>query len=223
MANTAGDVKTRVQRTFGDEAGSQVTAADVYRWINDAQREIAIANDLLQVKGTKDAVASDPTYSLPTDILKLLSVKYNGINLRALNLQEADEIIGTIDQTVAQGYPTGTPTHYWIFAGEINLYPAPDAALTGGIQIYYLKQPTEVTGDADDIGLPVEYFNRVVEYCLAQAYELDENYEAAQTKLAQFKAGVAELSQNEAWEQQEFYPHITSLPDVAYDSVGYWY
>lgn len=212
MANTAGDVKTRVQRTFGDEAGSQVLDADVYRWINDAQREIAIANDLLQTKGTQDGTASTSAYTLPTDILKLISVKYNGVSLRAITMQEADELIGDVDDTV--NFPTGTPTHFWVWAGQINLYPQPDATLADGITIYYIRQPTDITADADTLDLPIEYFNRVVEYCLAQAYEMDENYEAANSKLAQFKAGVADLQQNETWEQQEFYPHITSLPDT---------
>lgn len=223
MANTAGDVKTRVQRTFGDEAGSQVTDADVYRWINDAQREIAIANDLLQVKGTQNVVAAQHDYTLPNDILKLLSVKYNGIALRAITMQEADELIGSIDQSNVQGYPTGTPTHYWIFANQINFYPSPDAAIVGGITIYYIKQPTDVAADNDALSTPVEYFNRIVEYCLSLAYEMDENYDAANQKLAQFKSGVAELSGNEAWEQQEFYPHITSLPDTAFADYGYIY
>lgn len=215
MSLSVQDILTRVQRQFGDEANSQITQADVIRWINDAMREIAHANKLLQVKAVTDTIVNTGTYALPTDISKLYSVKYNGQTLNVLSIAEVDNLIGVQDMTIQQGYPTGTPTHYWIWANQINLWPAPDSALVGGLIAYYTRTPTQVVGVGDTPELPDEYHGRILEYCLAQAYELDENYEVANAKMAAFKEGVMSQKDNDQ-EQQESYPFITDLDDEAY-------
>ena len=62
-----GDVLTRVRRTFGDEAGIQITQDDVIRWINDAQREAVMQNEgLLQKVGYVASTADTQEYTLPT-------------------------------------------------------------------------------------------------------------------------------------------------------------
>lgn len=212
MSLSVQDITTRVQRQFGDEANSQVSQQDVIRWINDAMREIAHANKLLQVKAVTDTLISIPTYALPTDISKLYSVKYNGVTLSVLSIAQVDNLVGVQDQTIQQGYPTGTPTHYWIWAGQINLWPAPDSALVGGLIAYYTRTPIPVGAPTDVPELPDEYHGRIVEYCLAQAFELDENFEVANAKMAAFKQGIVEQKDNDQ-EQQESYPFITDLDD----------
>lgn len=37
---TVQDVLTEIKRTFGDEAGVQITDADIYRWIDRGQIEL---------------------------------------------------------------------------------------------------------------------------------------------------------------------------------------
>jgi len=214
MTYTVQDILTRVQRQLGDEANSQITQADVMRWINDAMREIAHRNKLLQVKASTDTLVNVPTYELPTDISKLYSVKYNGQTLQNLSISQVDNLIGVQDQTIQQGYPTGTPTHYWIWSDQINLWPAPDTALDGGLISYYTRTPAQVGAVGDTPELPDEYHGRILDYCLAQAYELDENYQVAANKMAQFNQGVTEQKDIDQ-EQQESYPFITDLDDQA--------
>lgn len=210
---TVSDIFIRVQRQFGDETSAQVTVDDVTRWVNDAMREIAIKNDLLQVKGSQDATASTIAYTLPVDIAKLQSVKYKGISLRSSSLQQIDEMIQSKDLTVVQGYPLGTPEYYWIYANQINLYPAPDSSLAGAMTIYYTRHPVPVTQSDDTPELSAEYDNRIVEYCLAQAFELDANFDVASIKMGSFRQGVADLKGEKDWTPQEFYPFITDSGD----------
>jgi len=219
MTLSVAEITTRVQRQFGDEANSQITQADIIRWINDAMREITHRNKLLQVRAITDTLPNVKTYALPTDISRLYSIKYNGIQLTSLSMAEVDNLIGSEELTTQQGYPTGTPTHYWIFAQEINLYPAPDTALVGGLIAYYSRTAVAVTAGTDVPELPDEYHNRILEYCLAQAYELDENFEQSNAKMATFEQKVT--AQNSIDEQQqEFYPFITSPEDE--DSLTYY-
>lgn len=207
------EIATRVKRTFGDENGAQISSADIYRWINDAMRDIAINNNVLQVSATLATTANTPSLSIPAGILKMHSVRWLGIPLQGLSVQEADELIAGPGYSAAQGYPVGTPTHYWLFAGKINLYPAPVADGTTDLVLYYTKVPTEVAADGDTPELPVQYHNRLVEYCVAMAQEIDGNLEAYQMKMSQFSSNVNDLKSVDDWRTQEFYPSIT--PSVA--------
>lgn len=202
------EIATRVKRQFGDEAGIQVTDSDIIRWINDAQREIASNNELLQTVATTSVVVGQKEYTLPPDILLLRSVHYQSRKLRPLTAREAEEYLST-------GNADGHPTHFWTWAKKISLYPQPQVSDPDDLQIFYTRQPADVAADGDTPELPLEYHNRIVEYCLAQAYELDENWTAAQQKSQQFNLGVTDLKGRE--EVVDYYPHVTST-DV---EVGY--
>lgn len=197
------EIATRVKRQFGDEAGAQITDADIIRWCNDAQREIAASNDLLQVIATTAVVAGTDQYTLPTDILTLRNVRYAGVKLRFLTPEESTTLIGTDTTTI------GTPTHYSIFANKIDLFPAPDTTSATNLQLYYTRQPVDVTVVGDTPELPLKYHNRIVEYCIAQAYELDDNYESYEKKMKVFNDGVDKLKGTAEWADQDVYPSIS--------------
>lgn len=201
-----GDIIQRVERQFGDEANIQVEEADVIRWINDAQRELALHNNLLQARAVADSVQGQSEYALPLDVLTIRSIRYSGQKLQPMSAQEAEERISDTSTT-------GTPTHFWVWSQRVTLYPAPESAVATGLQIFYSRQPATVALTTDIPELPVQYHNRIVEYCLKMAYELDENWQAAQVKGQQFQDGVNELKGNVDWVERDFYPTITSLPE----------
>lgn len=203
------EIATRVKRQFGDESGAQIQDADIIRWVNDGQREIAWNNDILQKRATAATVANQADYSLPTDILRLRSVKYQGMPLKGVHLQEADELLGNYE-TPSQ-VPTGVPTTFWVFAQTLHLYPTPSVGGATDLILYYTRNPSDVTVTGDSPDIPTQYHNRIVEYCIAQAYELDDNLNAAQVKLNQFQGGL-ERSKGEAdFVPQDVYPSITSV------------
>lgn len=200
------EIATRVKRQFGDEAGAQIKDEDFIRWVNDAMREIAVNNDLLQVVASTPTVANQDQYDLPTNILTLRSVRYSGSKLKFLSPEESADLIGSDSTT------QGTPTHYSIFARKIDLYPAPDKSGTSDLQLYYTRQPNPVTAVADEPELPLQYHNRIAEYCLAQAYELDDNQESYKVKMQQFQDGMDKLKGSEDWQVQDVYPSISASP-----------
>lgn len=213
------EIAKRVKRQFGDEAGAQITDDDIIRWVNDAQREIAINNELLQVKATADITSGTREYSLPQDILKLHSIKYNGLTLQGLTIQEADSLVSTHDDPSVM--PSGTCTNFWVWARTITLYPTPDANIASGLTLYYIRVPREVATTAEEPELPIQYHNKIVDYCIAQAYELDDNMDSYAIKMNQFQSGVDSLRDDSEWAEQQFYPHITSSPDESGDYPGY--
>jgi hypothetical protein len=207
------DVSTRVKRTFGDEAGVQVTDQDIIRWINDAQEEIVNSNEgLMETTGSADTVRDQDIYDLPVDISVLRSLKYNGLRLKSMSFQEFDEYLSGYGTTQ---YATGTPEVFMVWEGKIRVFPKPDTDLVGGLSIYYIRRPTPVGNLADNLSVPLAYHNAVVNYCLQQAYELDEDYQKAQTKKGQFDETMMKLNDRNKWTSREYYPSITVLPEDA--------
>lgn len=208
-----GQVISRVRKIVGDTDVLQFTNADCYEWINDATKECASNNQLLQKTATSTVTQGDGDYVLPTDILKIHSVKYDGIKLRTTTMEEADKEF-TLD--TAQG----TPVVAYVWANVLNLYPIPDNS-TKSLQILYTRTPAEVTGDADAIDLPVMYHRRLVDYCLAMVAEQDDDQNRYQMKMEEFRSGVQSLKDDSEWEH-DLYPSISvstrDMGDGFYDS-----
>lgn len=210
------ELETRVKRQFGDMAGTQITNDDIIRWANDAQRDIVMRNEtVLQTISATDAVAEQQEYAFPDDLLVLRGIHYKRMDadpafykLRGMSFQEFDEYIDGWDGTA---YGPSHPIVYMTYANTINLFPIPVSSGTGNIKIIYSRQPTDLVSDTDDIDLPLAYHNAVVEYCLARAYELDEDWNAANVKETQYNTTVNLNKERENWGNHEAYPRMTTL------------
>ena len=209
------DVASRVRRTFGDDAGVQILDDDIFRWVNDAQLSICTENEeLLETVATADIVANQAEYSMPSDLNTLRSLMYNNFRIRSLSMAEFNEYIDGWKAPVSGGgYGPGKPEVFMVYGGTVTLFPTPNQSITGGLRIYYAKYPASVGTLADGLGVPDRYHPTVVEYCLQQAYELDENAEMASYKGSQFAAQVQKLKGQEKASSTEYYPTITTLPE----------
>lgn len=215
----ASDIIARVRGSFGDTNSVELTDNTIIRWINDAMREIVSQSELLQVKSTTAPINSVNHYCLPPDMLKTHSIKFQGNTLEFVSLEQAEELFPNKDDST--NYPTGTPTHYWIWGGELYLYPAPSFTGTNEISCYYNRMPVEIALTTDTPEIPSIYHNRIVEYCLAQAYELDESVFISELKLNQFTSNLQNMKTLNEWEGQDAYPFITSTDE--YGPYGAYY
>lgn len=205
------DVADYLKRTFGDESAVQMTDADIYRWINSAQREILIANKLLRTSATTDLITGTEAYSFPTqNIQEVQSIHISGRKLEYRSFQEAEDYIMAADPGKIS---TGEPAIWYEWAGIFYLYPKPDTSITNGITIYYVGSPVLVSTLNDSLSVPDSYFNRVVEFCLSQAYEMDEDAQNSQFKLGQFSSGLDAMANQENMPHADTYPRITILED----------
>lgn len=217
------DVATRVKRTFGDDAGIQITDEDIFRWINDAQLQISIDNEeLLEATATANIVQGQANYTTPTNMNKLRSLTYDNLRLKFLSFNEFNEYLDGYKATPSQnGYGPGTPQVFMVYGGTITLFPTPDKSITNGLTIYYSQHPSSVGNLADGLGVPDRYHNAVVEFCLQQAYEMDENPDMLAFKKGQFDSVLQKLKDQEKT-TSEYYPRITTLPeDDNYDWNGW--
>ncbi len=211
VTKTAGDVATDIKRTFGDEAGVQVTDSDIFRWINAAQVEIVSKNDVLRAVGTTLSVKGQFEYNLDLSmsIHKIQSIQYNGSKLRYMSFQDAEKFIDSEDPNRIS---EGTPQIWFDWGSVIQLFPTPPAS-NDAIKIYYTPLPTDVSALTSPLSLPDNYYNRIVDYVMARAYEMDENFSGHQAKMGQFSDELLNMSNNQDTHHIEYYPTITVRPE----------
>lgn len=211
------DIQTRVKRQFGDEAGVQLTDDDIIRYINDGVRQMIATNEsLLQKVATAAAVAGQQDYTLPADCLILQSISYKApgeasyLKLKYLSLSEFNEYIDGWDGTA---YGSSTPVVYMVFGNIISFFPKPDQDSADAIKLYYNRTPVDVALPGDTPDIPVLYHEVLVKFCLSQAYEMDEDFEAAAMKGNQIQGDMTILRGRENWKSQDTYSTITVLPE----------
>ena len=210
---TVSDVITRVQRTFGDESGVQVTTDDIIRWINDAQREAVMQNEgLILTTGFIDTVAGQNEYTLPTDCFTLTEVKVKDADqnsyykLFPASLREMDELADGWEGSGQQNYPTVYTKEQ---SSKFTVYPAPLTSVAQGIKLIYSRYANDVTSQSDPIDLPPYLHSYVVNFCLMQAYEMDEDWESAQQKASQIQGDLDFNNNRQFWFGRDAYQTIS--------------
>jgi hypothetical protein len=215
---TVQDVKNTIERQFGDEAGVQLNTSDIIRWVNDGQREIADINTTInQRKAVTNINVGQDLYPLASDpnfanIARISSVRVNGIPCAPITFQEAEKYL--VNASSAQA--NGTPNMWYEDANDLRLFPIPDAAITGGLTIYFTTVPAVVSALGDQLDIPDSYFNALCQYVITQAYEMDENFQGAQYAQAKFDKSLG-LRQNETNIQEQ------SFPTILIEAEDAWY
>lgn len=204
------EVQTRVSRQFGDPANAQFDSEDVLRWINDGIIDLSINNDLAQATATVALSSGVNTVNLPTDLLILKSVKLNGRKLDGTSQQEADE-------TWDINGNNGVPTAFYVWMNKLYLYPTPN--ISAQLSVNYTQTVTLDGSDDVELPLPVQYHTRIVEYCLAQAAELNGDPNQYQLKKGEFLRNTAEIRNSTDNTDQDYYPSITASPADYGDST----
>lgn len=188
------DIVRRVREISGDTAVLQYSNATLTDWINDAVRECAVQNSLLQAKASASQVSGQRLYTLPDDIFKIHSIISDTEKLEVLSLVEWED--RNFDLTAV-----GQPKVASVYAGKLELYPIPDKA--GTIYVNYIKNPKEIRyiNDGTNEGyspnqpdIPVAYHSRLVTYCLAQIAQQDDDYPKYQAMMSEFNTGVVDLN-----------------------------
>jgi hypothetical protein len=79
----------------------------------------------------------------------------------------------------------------------------------------FVKQPVPVTaiGPSYLLSVPDRYLNELVNYVMAQALEMDENFNAAELKRGQFREGLDRQYLRENTSQISKYPQVLPDPD----------
>ena len=214
MVTKVADIAEYVKRQFGDEAGVQITDQDILRWVNAAQRELNARNEILRGVGSTDLTAGVTEYDISSiDMLKIHSLYVNGKPIEHRSFQAAEEYIISQDPNRVS---TGEPRVWWKWGNTLGFWPKPDASVTDGIKIYFISAPNNIDDINGTLEIPDDYYNRVIEYVMAQAYELDEDSDSSRVKLDQFSDGLSRMAGQHDRTAIETYSTVTVLPEDAW-------
>lgn len=204
---TVQDVKKMVTRQFGDESGVQIEDPDIINWTNDALEEINRRNKVLTAYNSANSVIGQQAYTFPSqNILEVSSIHFDGSLLPNVSFAQAEENVINGQGDAAN---TGTPALWYEWAGSFSFWPIPNAVKK--IELYYVKRPDRVTTLTDLLTLPDTYFQDVVRYVLQQAYEMDEDWQAAQAKGAQLDASLQDIGEAQRTAQNMVYGTMTLI------------
>ena len=214
FTRTTQDVADRVKASFGDTSGSQITNEMILRWINDGQQEIVNNNAILKDVKYSNIVANQGDYSFPTDRVQYIEALYvDGRPIRNASPQEFRDFILKEDPNLIA--KADIPILWQERAGIITFYPTPQKSFTNGLKMEFVKQPMLVTiiSASQILSVPDRYLNELVSYVMAQALELDENFNAAELKRGQFREGLDRQYLRENTSQISKYPQVLADPD----------
>lgn len=204
------DVAADLKRTFGDESGVQITDPDIVRWVNEAQIEIVSKNQILVADATTPSVANQYDYDVSAlNIQSIHSIHYSGTKLIGVSFNDFESRYLDNDPNRTQA---GTPEVWARWGNSLSLYPTPSSA-GDPIKIYYYGLPTTVDQLTDMLSVPDNYYPRVLEYVLSKAYEMDENFAAADNKLNRFDSNMVGMAGDEDRPKQDTYSVITVRPE----------
>lgn len=203
------DVINRVRNIAGDASALQFTDVQIVDWINDGMGECAVINNLLQKSGSQNTIPTQAEYTLPVDMLKIHSIYFDSTKLRVLTLQEFEQQYqGAGTNNISD---PSIPTCAYIWAAKLTLYPAPVGIKS--LQINFVRTPAVASAGSPaalstELDLPVSYHRRIVDYCLAQVAQQDEDFNRYSTKMQEFKTGVQEIK-DESETQDDLYPSFS--------------
>lgn len=211
MTTTVQSVLDRVQQTLQDTAGIRWSEAnELIKWVNDAQREIALLKPDATSSNTTVTLVNGTKQSIPSDGNRLLRVMRNmsaassGDGGRSIRLVARD-VLDTQTPTWHDPTVTGEAAHTNVVKNYVydeqdpkNFYVFPGVSGNTYIEIVYSKNPAAVTS-SDSLGVDDIYANSVMNYVLYMAYmkesEVAGNAQRASSHYNLFTAAITGKAQ----------------------------
>jgi hypothetical protein len=120
-----------------------------------AALEMASETFCIENRYTTTSVASQQEYAVPSRLLAVKRVEYDGEKLRPISFTQLDSIDLNTNTTV-----TGTPQYYYHFDESFGLFPAPDTA-GDTIKIYTYDEPSVPTSSST-LEIPTRFHGYLV-------------------------------------------------------------
>jgi hypothetical protein len=152
--------------------------------IYEGEMELSVETECCEKRYETQTVADQREYQMPTTMLRVDRMTYDGKRLEQIDFVEDDCITRNNETTTS----TGTPQYYVLYNGTIFLRPTPSEVKD--LVIYCITEPTVVTL-LDTLNVPSRYHVGLIDLLLANMFAKDGNQTMAgyhQTKWASFIA-----------------------------------
>lgn len=168
--STFADLKAAViAKTRLDSTADATRVAD---WINQVYAQVCIETECLQQAATMTLAANSATYTVPASVVRMKRVVIQptggsyGPPLEQVGL---DEILWRRNANGSSAVANGTATMFALVGmNQLELWPTPAGA--DSLEMFYVYQPTALSGATDVPAIPEPYASKVLEYgALAEA------------------------------------------------------
>lgn len=167
-------MRTKVASLFGDEDLVITTTTELNDFINEAMKQVAVDAECIRLLTSSITTTdADGLITLPTDYLRLVELRYNGVGLPQLDPQLVRNNYSTI--------PVGEP-YGWIFYdySKIQLWPKKASGTGLDIKLSYIALPTLLAVDGNSPNLPLMLHDAIVQYALSRLYEKVQDIQMAE-------------------------------------------
>lgn len=209
--------------------GVEVDNTGLLTWLNDAYLymvdEVSKNNPEFFTKSSvANTVADQQEYDLPDDFDKVLmvNIKLSGTWYRVLPLPNINQIPVHSRTDSSQGFSLADPKYY-IVGDNIGFMPIPEDSTTGGVKLWYVYTPSELSADSDEPAISKKYHHIIKYGAYANYLDQDDEHVAAENMRRRFEKRVEAMieSMNENQVDEPKSVVITNSADVYYDDEGY--
>jgi len=155
------DMRTRVRDLLRESTAEFYTDAEINRWLNDGERDVAIKGLCIQSINTKATVANTRTVSTPYN--KVLYVEYVPGSGTPIGLIKISPLhLGHVATNAI------TPQYWFPWGKKIGIEPMPTAAYN--LNVYASTLPTiEMSDDTDEPQILKGFIPLIVRFALYRA------------------------------------------------------
>jgi hypothetical protein len=176
----ASEIIDRARVVLNDADGVRWLDAEFFKWINDAQRVIALVRPDSVVSNTALTLVAGSKQSLPTDGLRLLDVvrniSANGAGGRAVRHVDRD-VLDTQNPFWHEETQVAIVKNYiYDNRDPKNFYVYPPCLAGSKLEVIYSKNPTDVTALGSSIAVADIYADPLLNYVLYRAYSKDAEF-----------------------------------------------
>lgn len=166
------DFSRRFANTNSTKFSDTDVDASINSFLDEFSADIINAMDGWDVFGevaTTDIVADQQEYCFPTNTIwvKRVEVTYDGTNWNKLTFFDINERNDATDSTsISSDFSSSAPFGD-IHDESVFLYPVPSSSVTGGMKLWYIKLPDQLTNTTDTPGF-IRIFHKLLAYGAAK-------------------------------------------------------
>jgi hypothetical protein len=199
-----------VRRQFGDADAIQISDLDILAWLNQGVRELISNFPINQATAVTSTAVGTYIYSLPSDMYEMRGVQYDTAILGSVGFDEALTRYGP------SLTDRGIPEVWWTYGNNLYVYPVPNYVLP--LTIYYIKAPSLVSVSSSLLPVPDRYYNNLLQFVLARAYEMDEQADMQNAQETLFQRSTMNLKNADSASGG-----VPVMVDRAYEGVDDYY
>lgn len=176
----ASEIIDRARVVLNDADGVRWLDSEFFKWINDAQRVIALVRPDSVVSNTTITLEAGTKQQLPTEALRLLDVVRNitASNTGGRAVRHVDRDVLDTQNPEWHGESGVQTIKNYVYDNRDpkTFYVYPPALSTSKLEVIYSKNPTDVTVLASPLAVADIYADPLLNYVLYRAYSKDAEF-----------------------------------------------